>query len=79
LKYAIEFCFTLFLTIFFQVYIVGFNHYLHEAQIEVSMMMEQRAAGMKNTDLYIHEVELLHSELSHAATELFDSMLISCI
>ena len=52
LKYAIEFSFTLFLTIFFQFYIVGFNHYLHEAQLEVSTMAEHRAQGLKNTALY---------------------------
>jgi len=79
LKYAIEFCFTLFLTIFFQVYIVGFNHFLHLAQVEVSLMADHRAAGLKNTAMYHHEVELLHDELTHAATELLDSMIISCV
>jgi hypothetical protein len=42
-------------------------------------MAENRDAGLKNTALYAHEVELLHYELDHAAVELFDSMLISCI
>lgn len=68
LKYSIEFVFTLFLTIFFQVYIVRFNSYLHLAQDDLNIMVEQRATGMKNTAIYLHEVELLHTELTSAAT-----------
>lgn len=63
LKYMIEFCFTLFLTIFFQWYIVKFNQFLHKATLDVAKLTEERHAGHAGTPEYHEELELLHEEL----------------
>lgn len=42
-------------------------------------MLTERKAGLKNTPEYHHEVEILHEELTHAATKLWDAMIISCV
>lgn len=63
LRYGIEFCFILAMTLFYQYEVGHFNRYLHLAKNELIIMKEhKREVGFKD-DFYYYEMEILHEDL----------------
>ena len=70
LRYGIEFCFILMMTLFYQIEIGGFNKYLHLAKYELGLMKEHKAEVGFKDDFYYHEMSILHEDLYIASHDL---------
>ena len=80
-RYIIEGFFTFMMTIFFQVYIVEFNHGLHLAYEEVHHLATLLNENHESIDSKeVHDaLDLLHLDLKESAHGLYEVMLISTI
>ena len=70
LRYGIEFCFILAMTLFYQYEIGHFNRYLHHAKHELIVMEEHRKEVGFKDEFYYHEMEILHHDLHVASIDL---------
>jgi hypothetical protein len=70
LRYGIEFCYILAMTLFYQYEISHFNRYLHLAKYELTLIKEHmREVGFKD-DFYYQEMKVLHYDLKVASHDL---------
>ena len=78
-RYLMESIFTGMVTFIFQIYITGFNRYLHKSREEALIIVKFIDEGTHTEEEIEEHRKELHHDLKTASHELYEAMLISFI